>query len=193
LSFDKSFRENLGPLGPLRGHVERQIRRDDAVGVRRAEARFVGGTLTRICRVAAGALFAISIALSLAAAAYAQSAPPPESAPPDRAVLEAQYNQLFQQMLKEPNNLDVLFRFAELASTLDNYEPAITALERTLLVNPDLPQIKFELGVMYFLLKSDDIARGYLSEAHDAANAPKAIRDRAAEFLAEIEKRAPAQ
>lgn len=173
---------------------ERQVRCDGEGGARHAVARsrrVDGGK--RICRLAARVLFAASIVLSLAAEAHAQAAPNTENPPVDRRAAEAEYNRVFQQLLKDPSDLDVLFRFVELASTLDYYEPAITALEGMLLVSPDLPQIKFELGVLYYLIASYDMARSYLTEARDTPNVPKEIHDRATAFLAEIDKRAPAQ
>ena len=73
----------------------------------------------------------------------ARSAETPAGTPADQAAdqaeLERVYDDLFQQMLLDPNNLDLMFRYAAVATRLENYEAAISALERMLLVNPDLP------------------------------------------------------
>ena len=52
-----------------------------------------------------------------------------QGAPATRAQLEAEYNQAFEQMLKNPADLDLTFRYADLATQLGNYEAAISALE----------------------------------------------------------------
>ncbi len=133
------------------------------------------------------------LALAMGAAeSLAQSAEsgPSAAVPQTKSELEAEYNRTFEQMLKNPADLDTTFHFAELATELGNYEAAISALERMLLFNPELPRVRFELGVLYFRLGSYDIARTYLTEARDAPGTPKEVQARANAFLAEIDKRA---
>ena len=76
-----------------------------------------------------------------------------------QANLQLEYDRLFQQMLRDPSNMDLMFEFAALANNLENYEAAIGTLERMLLINPDLPRVKLELGALYFRLDSYTIAR----------------------------------
>ncbi|MCZ6744691.1 MAG: hypothetical protein O7D31_08455, partial [Alphaproteobacteria bacterium] len=47
--------------------------------------------------------------------------------------LQAQYDAAFQEVLRSPGNLDVMFKFAAIAVRLGNYEAAISTLERMLL------------------------------------------------------------
>ena len=101
--------------------------------------------------------------------------------------LEAQKEALFQQMLRNPANLDVTFAYADLAARLGDYEGAVSALERMLLFNPDLPRVQVELGALYFRMGSYDIARDYFAKAA-AANPPPEVRARIDQYLAEIEK-----
>ena len=54
----------------------------------------------------------------------------------DTASLRAQKDTLFQQMLRDPANLDVTFKYADVAARLGDYEAAVAALERMLLFNP---------------------------------------------------------
>ena len=75
-------------------------------------------------------------------AAYGQAAAPVS------ADLQTQYDAAFQQMLKQPANLDVLFKFATLASQTGDLEGAVSALERMLLIDPNLPRVRLELGVL---------------------------------------------
>ena len=62
--------------------------------------------------------------------------------------LQQRYDAAFQEMLKQPANLDVLFKFATLASQTGDLEGAISALERMLLIDANLPRVRLELGVL---------------------------------------------
>ncbi len=92
-------------------------------------------------------------------------------------------------MLNQPANLDVLFKFATLASQTGDLEGAISALERMLLVDPNLPRVRLELGVLYYRLGSYEVARTYLDLALKSPNLPPEVRDRAEKFLAEIQSK----
>jgi hypothetical protein len=101
--------------------------------------------------------------------------------------LEAQKTALFQQMLRNPDNLDVAFAYADVSARLGDYEAAVSALERMLLFNPNLPRVQLELGGLYFRMGSYDLARAYFDKAA-AANPPAAVRRRIDEYLAQIDK-----
>jgi hypothetical protein len=60
-------------------------------------------------------------------------AQPQESASPE---LKKQYDEAFEETLTKPADLDVLFKYAGLANQMGDYEGAISALERMLLINP---------------------------------------------------------
>jgi hypothetical protein len=70
--------------------------------------------------------------------------------PADSKDSKSEYDAAFQAMLRHPADLDVLFRFATIASRTGDLEGAISALERML--NPDLPRVRLELGVLYYRL-----------------------------------------
>jgi tetratricopeptide (TPR) repeat protein len=110
----------------------------------------------------------------------------PTVAPAD---LEQQYEAAFQEMLRQPANLDVLFKFASLATRTGDLEGAVSALERMLLINPNLPRVRLELGVLYYRLESYEIARSYLESALKSQALPPDVRGKAEQFMAEIEKR----
>jgi hypothetical protein len=105
----------------------------------------------------------------------------------EKTRLEAQKEALFQQMLRNPANLDVTFAYADVSARLGDYEAAVSALDRMLLFNPDLPRVQLELGALYFRMGSYDLARDYFAKAA-AANPPREVRDRIAEYLAQIDK-----
>jgi hypothetical protein len=123
---------------------------------------------------------ALIVLTPIAAAAQALS-------PTDKTTLEAQKNALFQQMLRHPDNLDVAFAYADVSARLGDYEAAVSALERMLLFNPNLPRVQLELGALYFRMGSYDLARAYFDKAA-AANPPPAVRQRIDEYMAQIEK-----
>src|SRR6266851_1725529 len=72
----------------------------------------------------------------------------------ERAQLEAKKAALFQEMLRNPANLDATFAYAEAAAKLGDNEAAVSALERMLLFNPSLPRVELELGTLYFRMGS---------------------------------------
>jgi tetratricopeptide (TPR) repeat protein len=104
---------------------------------------------------------------------------------PERAQLEAKKAQLFQQMLNNPANLDVTFAYAEASAQLGDNEAAVAALERMLLLNPNLAAVDLELGALYFRMGSFQIARTYLDKALAGKPSPE-IRARAEQYLSEI-------
>src|SRR3954462_7999590 len=83
----------------------------------------------------------------------------PAAAQEDRTALQREFETLFRRTLEAPTDLDAAFRYAEVAARLGDYEAAITALERMLFFNPDLPRVRLELGVLYFRLGSLALAR----------------------------------
>src|SRR5262245_6474661 len=90
-------------------------------------------------------------------------------------------------MLRKPADLDVLFKFATIATQTGDLEGAISALERMLLVNPDLPRVRLELGVLYYRLGSYEAARTYLETALKSPALPPDVRSKAEQYLAEAE------
>jgi tetratricopeptide (TPR) repeat protein len=134
----------------------------------------------RVARLAAAAL------LTLVGSALAVAQSPP--APPSEADLRAQADVLFKRMLVKPNDLDATFRFSEIETKLGDYEAAIGALERMLFYNQNLPRVKLELGLLYFRLRSYEMARSYFNAAIASPDTPQDVRDQVATFLAAIDR-----
>lgn len=99
------------------------------------------------------------------------------------------YDAAFQETLDKPDNLDVLFKFAAIASESGDLEGAVSALERMLLINPALPRVRLELGVLYFRLGSYELSRSYLQSALATSNVPPDVRAKAEQYMAELDKR----
>ncbi len=72
---------------------------------------------------------------------------------------------LYAQMLREPTNYEVTFAYVKIATDRGDYEAAIAALERILYYNPNLAHVKYELGTLYFKLRSFEMAKRYFNEA----------------------------
>lgn len=125
--------------------------------------------------IGAGALFCASAQAQTPAASSSQS-------------LQQQYDAAFAAMLADPANLDKTFAYAALAAQVGDLEGAVSALERMLLIDPNLPRVQLELGVLYYRLGSYGAARSYLESALQAPNMPPEVRERAERFMAEIAK-----
>jgi tetratricopeptide (TPR) repeat protein len=129
-------------------------------------------------------LLPVATVIAIAGAAVAQ-----DLSADERARLEAKKAALFQEMLRNPANLDATFAYAEAAAKLGDNEAAVSALERMLLFNPSLPRVDLELGTLYFRMGSFEIARSYFAKAA-AANPSPELRARIDEYLAEIARQA---
>jgi hypothetical protein len=125
------------------------------------------------------AVIVLAVLLGLAAGARA------DEPPTDPATLEAKKEALFQQMLREPANLDVTFAYADLAAKLGDNEAAVAALERMLLFNPNLPRVDLELGVLYYRMGSFEAAESYFEKAK-SFDPPQEVLTRVDEYLGKI-------
>jgi tetratricopeptide (TPR) repeat protein len=140
----------------------------------------------KLCRLATG-IIAICCVLLIAALLAVRPVSAQAVSGEEKSRLEARKEALFQQMLRNPADLDATFAYADVSARLGDYEAAVSALERMLLFNPNLPRVQLELGALYFRMGSYDIARDYFAKAA-AANPPAAVRARIDEYMAQIEK-----
>ena len=106
-----------------------------------------------------------------------------------RDAAKAEEDALFPRVVREPQNLDLSFRFAEVASAAGDYEAAVGALERMRFYNSELPRVELELGVLYFRMGSYNMAMSHFQAAIADPNTPDEVKRRVAEFEREIEKR----
>lgn len=110
-------------------------------------------------------------------------------APPRSGPLPTDYDGAFRAMMANPTDLDLTFRFAELAIAAGDLEGAVSAFERLLIFNPNLPRIRYELARLYMRLGSHQIAKGYFEDVMRSSDLPADIRADAQANLAEIDKR----
>ncbi len=103
-------------------------------------------------------------------------------------VSREEYAAAFRAMMANPSDLDLTFRYAELAIAVGDLEGAIGAYESLLLLNPDLPRVRLALGELYLKLGSTAAARSYIEGARDSAAAPPETRQRAVTILAALDE-----
>lgn len=135
-------------------------------------------TVTRLGAAALGAWLVCSAATTVAAPVSAGNAP-----------RSAALKTAFEEMYNEPSNLDKAFRFAEVAARSGDFEGAISALERMLIFNPKLPRVRLELGVLYYRLGSNEMARSYFRQVLEANDAPADVRERVKTFMQNMDER----
>ena len=58
-------------------------------------------------------------------------------------------DKLYEEVLKDPANLELLYEYAQEAINVANFEAAISALEGMLVVSKRQPRVLFELGTLY--------------------------------------------
>ena len=65
--------------------------------------------------------------------------------------VSAERDKVFSSLISDPTNLDNLFEYANLSILIGDLEAAIGVFEQMLFYQPNLPRIRLELGVLYFL------------------------------------------
>lgn len=103
--------------------------------------------------------------------------------------LRARQAAIYQQMLAEPENLDLMFSYAGVSARLEDYEAAISTLERMLIFNADLPRVRLELGALYFRLGADPVAERYFRSVAERPDLPKPVAKRVGDYLKKLEER----
>jgi tetratricopeptide (TPR) repeat protein len=100
-----------------------------------------------------------------------------------------QTSDLYQKVLADPSNVQLTIQYAEQARNRGDYEAAISAYERLLLYNPNLPNLKYELGQLYFELESYPAARSYFEAVIATPNVAPALQVGARNYIVEIDRR----
>ncbi|MBY0355368.1 MAG: hypothetical protein K2Q12_06510 [Rickettsiales bacterium] len=125
----------------------------------------------------------LAFALLIAVGAQQASADTTEAT---RSHVQDDFQKAFWDMLSDPADTEKTVRYAELAVKLGDYEAAIPPLERLLMLNPKLPKVRLEVGVLYYLLNSKEVARGYLNDVKNDPHAAPELVKRAQDYLARL-------
>src|SRR6478672_11635111 len=76
-----------------------------------------------------------------------------------------------------------LLRYARLAVQVGDLEAAVSAYERFLMIDADQPRVRYELGVLYYRLRSYEAARAYFESARTSSRAGADVQAGAGEYL----------
>ncbi len=94
----------------------------------------------------------------------------------------------YDKVLANPKSIEAALEYARIAAQLEDYEAAISSLERILLFEPDHLIAQVELGVLYFRLQSYEAAAGYFESALDHPELPDDTSQRIEDYLASIRR-----
>lgn len=116
---------------------------------------------------------------------YSQNVQPTISDPKELALVEQQKEEVFKKLFKDPTNLSLLFKYANLSIMVGDLEGAIGVFEQMLIYDSKLPRIRLELGVLYFRLGAYALANNYLKSVKEF-NPPPEVEARVDQFLKAI-------
>ncbi len=94
------------------------------------------------------------------------------------------YQIRLDSLLSDVANPERSFDFVEAAMDVGDLRGATAALERILLINPQLANIQLELGVLYLRMGNAGLAQYHINAALRAPNVPETVRLRALRLLA---------
>jgi tetratricopeptide (TPR) repeat protein len=113
----------------------------------------------------------------------------PSMAEAQRAGSSEAFKQAFQETLQKPTDAPTLLKYARIAAQEGDLEAAVSAYERFLMIDADQPRVRYELGVLYYRLRSYEAARAYFETARASPKAGGDVKSGAGEYIAEIDKK----
>lgn len=93
------------------------------------------------------------------------------------------YQEALDTVLEDVADPAKSFQFVKAATEAGDLRGAAAALERMLLLDPRLANIRLELGIIYLQLGNPELGRYHILEALRAPNVPSAVRVRAERYL----------
>jgi len=72
-------------------------------------------------------------------------------------------DQVFQALLRDPSNISLMLQFARQSVEIEDYEAAISTLERLLDIDPTNQEARLELAQAYFALGQNEVANFHLN------------------------------
>ncbi len=98
------------------------------------------------------------------------------------------YRERFDAMLADLDDPQASFEFVKIAVRTGDLRGAVAALERILKIQPDLSNIKLELGLLYLRLGSPQLAAHYTGQVLQDPTVPDWVRTRAKVLLAQAQQ-----
>ena len=105
----------------------------------------------------------------------AQNVQPTLTDPAELAAALQEKEEVFKQLFKDPTNLSLLFKYANLSILVGDLEGAIGVFEQMLIYDSELPRIRLELGVLYFRLGAYALANNYLKSVKEFDPPPEVV------------------
>jgi tetratricopeptide (TPR) repeat protein len=97
---------------------------------------------------------------------------------------DLRYRHALDAMLADVASPEASFEFVQAATAVGDLRGAVAALERMLLINPNLANIQLELGALYLQLGNPLLGRYHITRALQAPDVPGVVRARAERYLA---------
>lgn len=110
-------------------------------------------------------------------------------AQPASAQSPGDLQQLWRSVFAHPGDLDLGYRYAQALIGAGRYDDAAAEFERMLIIEPDQPRLRMEVGVLYLRLGNYVLAQAYLSRALEAPGLPADLRERLQSYLDEAKRR----
>ena len=130
----------------------------------------------------------LALAAGVVTASAATSNVPAQASGKALADIEAQRQAIFQQILKNPSDVELTLKYAELSSEAGDLEGAISALERLLIYAPQVAQIDYQLGILYMRLGAYAQASTDFKAAIASPDATPEIKATAQQYIAIADK-----
>lgn len=110
-------------------------------------------------------------------------------AQPASAQSSGDLQQLWGAVLAHPGDLDLGYRYAQALIGAGRYDDAAAEFERMLIIEPDQPRLRMEVGVLYLRLGNYVLAQVYLNRALETPGLPADLRGRLQSYLEEAKRR----
>lgn len=100
-----------------------------------------------------------------------------------QASVSSERKALYQSLLMQPNSVALNQQYANLCITEGDYEAAIPALERLVVLQPNNALLRLRMGQMFKALGSDVMAKKYFLEAAQHPRATTEVKTKAQGYL----------
>lgn len=130
-----------------------------------------------------------ALAATVLAAGLLGFAPGAAAEPTGGDAASGEYDALYARAVQRPGDVSLVYKVAEMAIARGDYEAAIGLYERVLDFNPQLVQVRLQLGRLYYRLGSYESARSYLAPLAQSGQLSAVERENVAAYLTEIERR----
>lgn len=84
---------------------------------------------------------------------------------------------LFSKVKADPQNLDINFEYAQLATAMGKNDEAMAAYERMLIVKEDLPRVKLDMGLLHLKMGNAEEAEKLFSEVMESKDLPTEVKE----------------